>query len=278
MTNKLKRILNGTRALESRLTAVFDQAAQKVAGQPGVAPPLELLDLAVDQIAAEVQPAGRGRYALPFNSVTITFVAPTSESAARFEAICAGPPAVLDRVVQRLRSAGCDLADTDLDVHVAFATEPGEGWAHPAFHVGLARVEAAARPSRDPQMHIDLLVTHGTADRGAYSFMTLPIAIGRGADVRDSRRQLLRINHVVFVEGDGEVNQTVSRRHARIELDRAAGRPRLIDDNSAQGTSIIRKGRGIAVPRGSRGLGLQSDDEIVLGEARIKVRIGARPY
>ena len=99
---------------------------------------------------------------------------------------------------------------------------------------------------------------HGTADRGAYTFTTLPIAIGRGADVRDSRHQLLRINHVAFTEGGDDVKQSVSRRHARIELDEETGRPRLIDDNSAQGTSVIRRGRGIAVPRGSRGLGLQS--------------------
>ena len=108
----------------------------------------------------------------------------------------------------------------------------------------------------------------------AYQFTTLPIAIGRGADVRDSRNQLLRINHVAFTEGDDDINRTVSRRHARIELDEATGRPRLIDDNSAQGTSIIRSGRGIAVPRGSRGLGLQTDDEIVLGQARVKIKIG----
>jgi pSer/pThr/pTyr-binding forkhead associated (FHA) protein len=103
---------------------------------------------------------------------------------------------------------------------------------------------------------------------------TFPVAIGRGADVRDSRNQLLRVNHVAFTESEQEINRTVSRRHARIELDEATGRPRLVDDNSAQGTSVIRGGRGIAVPRGSRGLGLKSDDEIVLGQARIKVQVG----
>ena len=46
--------------------------------------------------------------------------------------------------------------------------------------------------------------------------------------------------------------------------------------DSAQGTSVIRGGRGIAVPRGSRGLALKSDDEIVLGQARIKVQVVAR--
>jgi hypothetical protein len=47
----------------------------------------------------------------------------------------------------------------------------------------------------------------------------------------------------------------------------------LLDDNSAQGTSVIRHGKGISVPRGSRGLVLQSGDEIVIGQARLRLRI-----
>jgi type IV secretory pathway VirB10-like protein len=34
---------------------------------------------------------------------------------------------------------------------------------------------------------------------------------------------------------------------------------------------VIRHGRGIAVPRGSRGLGLEAGDEVVLGQARIRI-------
>ena len=97
------------------------------------------------------------------------------------------------------------------------------------------------------------------------------MTIGRGVEVRDSRHQLLRINHVAFTEHGGDVNQSVSRRQARIELDPQTGQPRLIDDNSAQGTSVIRHGRGIAVPRGSRGLGLRSGDEVVVGQARVRI-------
>jgi hypothetical protein len=94
--------------------------------------------------------------------------------------------------------------------------------------------------------------------------------------VRDERRQLVRINHVAFLENGEDVNQSVSRRHARIELDERTRRPRVIDDNSAQGTAVIRGGRGIAVPRGSRGLTLQSNDEVAFGQARVRIRLRAR--
>ena len=273
--------MTGSRALESRLATAFEQAAQTVAGSNAAPPPIEAIELAVDEIATHVQPAGRGRFTFPFNRVTITFAAPTPEDEARFDAICEGPPSIHERVVRRLVSAGCD--SPDVEVHVEYspalparnpAGEARPGSRDDVFSVALARIDASARAPRGPAVCVDVLVLCGEADRGAYSFTTFPVAIGRGADVRDSRNQLLRINHVAFAESEHEVNRTVSRRHARIELDEATGRPRVVDDNSAQGTSIIRSGRGMTVPRGSRGLGLKSDDEIVLGQARIRVQVG----
>ena len=274
--------MSGSRALESRLTTAFEQAAQRVAGSAAAPPPIETIELAVDEIASHVQPAGRGRFSFPFNRVTITFAAPTPEDEARFEAICEGPPSIHERVVRRLISAGCDSPDVDVCVEYSPAVAldatavdaSSERLSDCLFSLGLARVDADARIQRGPALSIEVVVLTGESDRSAYSFTAFPVAIGRGADVRDSRNLLLRINHVAFTESAHEVNRTVSRKHARIELDEATGRPRIVDDNSAQGTSVIRGGRGIAVPRGSRGLGLKSDDEIVIGQARLKVRIG----
>ncbi len=272
MNNPLKKLITGTRLLESRLTTAFERAAQTVAGAGVTPPPLEIIDLAVDEIARDVQPAGRGRYAFPFNRVAITFVAATTEDQTRFEAVCAGPPSIDERVAKRLVSAGCEAAD--IDVTIDFAGEPGSGWKHPHFQIALARVGPEARLQPEPAQGVTLTVTAGTAEHGEYQFTSFPVAIGRGTHVRDRGNQLVRINHVAFIEGADEANQTVSRRHARIELDPAAGRIRLVDDNSAQGTSIVRGGRGIAVPRGSRGLGLLSGDEIAIGQARLTVQIG----
>lgn len=271
MNNRLKSLLTSPRSLESRLASAIEVSA-RTAAPTSPAKPFELVELAAEEIASHVHLAGRGRYTFPFNSVTITFIASTAEDRARFHAICAGPPTIAERVVRRLGGAGCNITEADVDVSVLFAASADSSWTQP-FHVALARVGAAARLPRGPGIRVDLLVTHGTAERGAYTFTTLPIAIGRGADVRDSRHQLLRINHVAFTDGDDEVNKTVSRRHARIEVDPDTNRLRVIDDNSAQGTSIIRKSRGIPVPKGSRGLGLQSDDEIVIGQARMRVQI-----
>jgi hypothetical protein len=272
MTNTLRNLIHGTRSLERRLTTAVEQAAHTIAGE--VEPtPLELVDQACDDIARHVQPAGRGRYAFPFNAVTITFLAPSAERQAHFDGICAGPPSIEERVMTRLTSAGCGALD--LDVNVAFTAAPEATWTHPSFHIALARVAPAARTSREPSLHLTVEILHGVADQAAYTFTSLPVTIGRGAEVRDSRHQLLRVNHVAFTENGGDVNQSVSRRHARIEMDPQTDRPRLIDDNSAQGTSVIRGGRGIGVPRGSRGLALQPGDEIVLGHGRLRVTFTA---
>jgi hypothetical protein len=55
------------------------------------------------------------------------------------------------------------------------------------------------------------------------------------------------------------------------------GELRLFDDRSAHGTSIVRNGKTISVPAGSKGVRLQSGDEVVLGDARLRVSAARRP-
>jgi hypothetical protein len=279
MKQALRQLLTGTRALESKLAGSIESRAQAWTGGT-VTQPLEVIEHALAGIAGHVQPAGRGRRTFPFNRVGITFLAPTAEARARIDAICSSEPQIDRRLIDRLHAAGCDVDPDDVDISIEFADAPGEDWSGP-YGLALARVDSGARIPREavaPEVCIDLHVTAGVADRSAYSFTALPIAIGRGAEVRDHQQRLVRLNHVAFLESadaaDARPNRTVSRRHARIELDAHTSRPRVVDDNSAQGTSIIRGGKGIAVPRGSRGLGLQTGDEIVLGEARLKVGFG----
>src|SRR5207245_4681883 len=146
-------------------------------------------------------------------------------------------------------------------------------WKYPGFHIEFARVApavvAAVGPGPEPA-RLELTVSRGVAERRTYAFMARRIDLGRGAEVRDSRNRLIRTNHVAFAEGSGDVNQSVSRKHAHIGY--ASRDYRLYDDGSAHGTSIVRTGKAVAVPAGSRGVRLQSGDEIVLGEARVRIR------
>jgi pSer/pThr/pTyr-binding forkhead associated (FHA) protein len=116
-------------------------------------------------------------------------------------------------------------------------------------------------------------VVRGTAERRTYSFAARRIDLGRCAEVRDTRNRLIRTNHVAFVEGSGEVNQSVSRRHAHIAYEPTSGGYRVRDDGSVHGTSVVRSGCTVAVPPGSHGVRLRMGDELVLGEARLRIRL-----
>src|SRR5262245_16450400 len=118
---------------------------------------------------------------------------------------------------------------------------------------------------------IELTVLVGTAEQATYCLAADRIDLGRSVEVRDRRHRLVRMNHVAFIDQRGEVNQSVSRQHAHISFEAASGTYRLHDDGSVHGTDIMRNGRTIAVPTGSRGVRLRPGDEIVLGDARLRI-------
>jgi hypothetical protein len=236
---------------------------------PARRPPLEVALAVVDAVAEEAQPAGRGRQVFPFNQIRVHFAAPSPRAKAYLEAACQGPPSLRERIVERLERDGCAL--TALAVAISFVKEARPDWAQPEFDVGYTRTEGVETSA--PAARLELTVTQGTTGRASYTFTSSTVAIGRGGEVRDGRQRLIRVNDVAFAEGGGEINRSVSRRHARIVPDASSGAFRVYDDGSAQGTSVVRKGRGIPVPRGTKGVRLQTGDEIVLGGARVRVRI-----
>ena len=267
----IRDILGRARTLESRIARALSRAAEDASGS-GAREPLEIAHAIVDVVDRQVQSGGRGTRLFPFNRVAVSVLAASRDSRARLEALFAAKPSLRDRIVDRLRSAGCDV--TDLQVDVAYVGRAARSWDNPQFHVAFDRVATAAAPTPvdSTPTRLEVTVLRGVAERRTYSFAMSRIDLGRGAEVRDSRHRLLRTNHLAFVEGSAPVNQTVSRRHAHIAVD-SCGDHRLHDDRSEHGTGIVRGGRTIAVPTGSRGVRLRSGDEIALGEARMRIRI-----
>lgn len=269
-------LLGKARRLESALARRFDRAARDAVGAVIAREPLEIVHLVVEAVEREIQSGGRGKRVFPFNSITLSVLAASREDRARFEAVFSGDPPLRERIVEQLRAKSCPVDDLTVDVsYVAKAKE----WRHPQFNLTFDRV---ARPLPTPEVRpepvftrIDLTVLRGTAERKTYSFAADRIDLGRCAEVRDTRNRLIRTNHVAFVEGSGEVNQSVSRRHAHIGYESTSGGYRLRDDGSVHGTSVVRNGRTVAVPRGSLGVRLRSGDEVVLGEARLRIKFGS---
>jgi hypothetical protein len=251
-----------------------DEATQKMTKR-SAREPLEVLHAIVDAAEKRIEPAGRGKYVFPFNQINISIATDSRETRARFEAVFGSEPPLRERIVERLQAAGC--RSTGLSVNTTYVDRSESHWTTPQFHVefdGLAG-DPQPRPTQSdaPHQSLKLTVVKGKTERPAYVFTMSRINLGRALEVRDNRDRLIRTNHVAFAESGGEPNLSVSRQHAHIEYAPAPGEYRLRDDRSTHGTGVLRDGKAIAVPPGSRGVRLQSGDEITLGDARLLVEI-----
>jgi FHA domain-containing protein len=259
-------IIRRIRRFESRIAETVDAATQRM--PPATREPLEIVHDIVEAVEKRVEPAGRGKYVFPFNQVTIRIAAASREIQARFEAVVGSEPCLKDRILQTLDSAGCDSATLMIDT--VYVDQPEAGWTAPQFNMDFERI---AIPAQTPQPQILKLTTlWGTSDEPTYVFTMSRINLGRCRDIRDNRNRLIRTNHVAFAE-TGEPNLSVSRNHAHIDRVGALSEFRLCDDRSAHGTTLLRNGLTIPVPQGSRGVRVQSGDEIALGEVRLHVEI-----
>jgi hypothetical protein len=288
-------ILSKARKLESTIARRLDSAARELMGS-GAREPIEIVNLIVDAVEREVQPGGRGRHVFPFNRIAVSVVAPSRDARARLESIVEGKPPLGERIVDRLRAARCEVEN--LAVEVAYVGRPQKAWSNPDFHLEFyrearARVAAVsdatlAQPpgphggdgAQDPRAAadeilgcIELTVLLGTAEQTTYSLAAERIDLGRSVEIRDRGHRLIRTNHVAFLEQGGDVNKSVSRQHAHITYDARSGHHRLHDDGSAHGTNVVRNGRTVAVPGGTHGVRLRNGDEIVLGDARLRVTL-----
>ena len=272
----MMNLLRKARDLETKLAATLDRTVGEFV-RSGAREPVEIVHGIVEAVQAEIQSSGRGRRVFPFNSIALTILAPSRDARARFEAIFADEPTLRDRILASLAAGSCSVGD--LAVAIDYDNKARKHWRTPEFHIEFDRVARPERPAPKPPAaptpRVELTVLHGTAERRTYSFPpSTRIDIGRCADVRDSRHRLIRTNHLAFVEGSNGINQTVSRRHAHISYDPVARCFRLHDDGSEHGTGVVRRGRTLPVPRGVRGVRLESGDEIVLGDARVRVKFG----
>jgi hypothetical protein len=166
-----------------------------------------------------------------------------------------------------LRDGGCRFPDNlRVDIQpVAGMPKPGEAWL--TVEAGSQeRVEAAAKA-------IGKLIVHtGEANVAEVRLDKARINIGRVIDVYRAEG-LFRRNDLAF-EADNEINRSVSREHAHIRYDRAAGEYRLFNDRWYErgsaadcGTWIVRDGMSQEVHRTARGTKLEPGDEIRFGQA-----------
>ena len=172
-----------------------------------------------------------------------------------------------------LRKAECKYPE-DLEVEVdvsSYLPGPGELWL-------WIETEAQKRRPRVPlRRAAKVAVVEGKANRAELSLDKLRTNIGRTVDVYRSEG-LSRRNDLAFTE-ETEINRTVSREHAHIQYEAAAGEYRIYNDRwykrnekgeGSCGLWIVRDGMSQEVHRNARGTRLEPGDEIHLGKAVVR--------
>lgn len=256
--------------LERKLGRNLERLTRRKGTRPEA---VELIPAILEEIEERIEPTGGTGRTFPYDRIAVQ-VAVEPARAAAFRAVFAHDPPLEERIRERLRQAGCEPPPT---LKVALKLVEGarpRSWGKRDFHIDY---EQRARPvpasdKRAPTADtpaLRLVVLEGKSGRRTYELHLAHIDIGRMDTVVDRSRRKVRRNHLAFLDREDEVNATVSRAHAHIEYDPAERAFRLFDDDSAQGTRLVREGRPRDVPpRGSRGVKLRHGDELEFGRAR----------
>jgi FHA domain-containing protein len=247
--------------------------------------PMEVRRAVLDEIASRIVSAGAGKRVFPFNRLRISLWAPGAREKVELEALVLEAWNLSEDVKQRLAEHGCP-APADLEVEVEITEEQGPAFGGRHFLVHYERTErsstqppplsagtvAMPAPSlAGDRPTLELTVLKGAASQRVFSFPAGRVNIGRLEEIADEEGRVRRRNDVVFLE-EGDVNQTVSREHARIVFDEGSGELRA--EPGASSTRIFRDGKSIDVSgRDPRGIRIQSGDEIYFGRACVKVAI-----
>jgi hypothetical protein len=236
--------------------------------------PVEIHRALLEDVEAQVVAVGGGRRVFPFDRVEVKLLAATPQERSRLLAIAQEGWDLEREVKERLKAAGARFPEA-LAVPVEVTEQDGPEFGGRRYALAFAKVAAgeAEAPARASRPSLRLAVLKGKAVRDAYDLDAERIFLGRLEEVLDAVGRVKRRNDVAFLE-EGEIEQTVSREHARIAWDPESHAFWLRDEGSASGTLLFRAGRSIEVSRHDRrGVRLENGDEIYLGRAALKVEI-----
>jgi len=221
----------------------------------------------LEEITSRVDSLPRGKLSFAFSYVKVQVLA-EPERRRSYEKVFV-EAAALERDIKGYFDERSIEYPAGLKVQVEFVEDlPPDVKAH-GFDVNYANAPDTVVSEQPIQVGLTILA--GIAEQSEYLFQKQRINIGRLSVVLDGQLRPIRRNDVALKDEASGVNATVSRSHAHIEFDAEASRFRLFDDGSAQGTSLIREGSLIAVPKGaSKGVLLLGNDEIILGQVHIR--------
>jgi FHA domain-containing protein len=247
-------------------------------GKEAAREPLEIRRAILGEIEEKIEPVGRDGRAFPFSHLRVRLFASDPQRRAIFKAVFVEDRRLQNHILELLQRNRAYLPpnlqiSVNLEKRIARAAESEAQ----DFRIDYQSEAPKAPPKLEatqvlPQVQLTMLRGHTT--KKTYRFAKSRINLGRLAEVLDDHYRVVRRNDLVFQEGGDDTDQTVSREHAHIKFDEKTGEFRLYDDGSAYGTRILREGQNIEVQASNRrGAKLRPNDEIFLGQARIRFDI-----
>jgi len=253
--------------VERTIERAFRKFTERAFG-PAESDELLLVHRAIlEEIEGKIQTVQRGKHLFPYNYLRVRLVSPDAERRAVFQMAFGQDRRLEGDIRESLQGAGCEVpGGFTLEVETA-----GEGARGFEIEYAIREVPPRAPEPKPVFTPGRLVVSRGKAERESYALEKARTNIGRMQELTDSQQRVIRRNDIVFEEGGDEANATISRAHAHVRFDRAAGEYRICDDESEFGTRIFREGRSMEVPAGNRrGERLRAGDEIYLGRACVR--------
>jgi hypothetical protein len=230
--------------------------------------PIELYRAVLDEVASRIDALPRGKLAFVYSLVSVSVLLPDSARRRSYELVFTEADPMTRDIKTYFEENNVDYPPR-FKVRVELVESLPPDVSGRGFDITYNNLPP---PAADPEtISIRLTMLAGNAEKTQYDFTKHRINIGRLAEIRDSEMRTVRRNDVALIDDSSTENSTVSRTHAHLEYDPDARRFRLFDDGSARGTTVIRDGSVLTVPRGnSKGVLLQSGDEIILAMVRIR--------
>jgi hypothetical protein len=246
--------------LEQMLGGVFRKIP---AGGSQAWEPIEIRREMVREITEHVQSKGGGEYFFPFAEVAIEIFARDATEQQTLEALLDSAE-LTEELRSQLGARGCKADNVTALIDV-IQIEVGDETAKP-FRIEYRR-KRVEHPSARPAAR--LVVLQGTATEKELVIDRDLVYVGRLNEVKSKAGGLARRNDLAFADTE----TTVSRKHARLRYHPTEGKFRVYNDPACSlGTQVFRDGR-ILVCDSTRGVQLQSGDELHLGNAQIRFEI-----
>ena len=259
--------------LESWVAQKVETVSKGVAGAPRQKTLLEVCKDIQEDLRSRILVQDKGLRSFPYSQIDLNVFTPDEDLRSSYDAVLSSDPPFAARVREMLIEEGCRVRELQTNVIVAvdanLAAQPKP------YTIRCSRAASSSGQTALARPPAKLIVVRGSAETQELEVVSDRTNIGRMKEVSTTRGEIVRINHLAFVDDE----TAVAREHAYILWDRTSGRYLLYDHMSgSRGTRLFRSGQSVTVAKGgSKGTALEHGDEIHLGSARLRFELGSAP-